>query len=156
MVKDCTWDDSEKKWKVSVETAKGSKEAEFSEGYEIKADFVVSAVGQLNVPQWPKIDGIDSFEGKKMHSARWDWSYGLEGKKIAMIGNGRCPRTAMLHADLLLINQQAVPPSKSSPRLQRLPNKLQSFNEQLTGLFHDLTLRSQTFGVRFTSTFQES
>ncbi|SMR50338.1 unnamed protein product [Zymoseptoria tritici ST99CH_3D1] len=88
MVKDATWDDAGKKWKVSVETSKGSKEAEYSEGYEITADFVVSAVGQLNLPQWPKIEGIDSFNGKKMHSARWDWSYDLTDKKIALVGNG--------------------------------------------------------------------
>jgi cation diffusion facilitator CzcD-associated flavoprotein CzcO len=46
-------------------------------------------VGQLNQPKWPEIEGLDSFEGKKMHSARWDWSYDLKDKKIAMIGNGK-------------------------------------------------------------------
>ncbi|EME45127.1 hypothetical protein DOTSEDRAFT_70988 [Dothistroma septosporum NZE10] len=87
-VSDARWDKSDKKWKVHVKTASGSKEAEYNQEYEIKTDFLVSAVGQLNVPQWPEIKGIEKFEGKKMHSARWDWSYDVAGKKIALVGNG--------------------------------------------------------------------
>lgn len=88
-VKDAVWDETEKKWKVQVKTASGSKEAEYSPEYEIKTDFLVSAVGQLNVPRWPDVEGLESFEGKKMHSARWDWSYDLKDKKIALVGNGK-------------------------------------------------------------------
>lgn len=91
-MKDATWDESEKKWRVNVKTASGSKEAEYNPEYEIKTDFLVSAVGQLNVPQWPEIEGIEKFEGKKMHSARWDWSYDVTGKKIALVGNGTLAR----------------------------------------------------------------
>lgn len=88
-VEDATWDDSAKKWKTRVTAAKGSKEAEFNPEYEIASDFLVSAVGQLNQPKWPEIEGVESFEGKKMHSARWDWSYDLKDKKIALLGNGQ-------------------------------------------------------------------
>ena len=56
---------------------------------EIKSDFLVSAVGQLNQPKWPEIEGITKFAGKKMHSARWDWSYDPQDKKIALLGNGK-------------------------------------------------------------------
>lgn len=87
-VEGAVWDDEEKKWRVDVKTAEGSKDAEFNPRYEIKADFIVSAVGQLNQPKWPEIDGIGEFLGKKMHSARWDWSYDLKDKKIAILGNG--------------------------------------------------------------------
>ena len=90
-VENATWDDEKSKWKVSVSTAKGSKDAEFCDegGYVIDADFLVSAVGQLNVPKWPNIPGREEFGGKVIHSARWDWSYDLTGKKIAVIGNGK-------------------------------------------------------------------
>jgi cation diffusion facilitator CzcD-associated flavoprotein CzcO len=98
MVEDATWDDEVKKWKVHVKTAPGSKEAEYHPDYEIKADFIVSAVGQLNQPQWPDIPGVEDFEGKKMHSARWDWSYDLQDKKIALVGNGKCCDVSALHA----------------------------------------------------------
>ena len=66
----------------------GSKDSEFGSEYTIKSDFLVSAVGQLNQPKLPAIDGLESFKGKIMHSARWDWSYDLRGKKVAIIGNG--------------------------------------------------------------------
>ncbi|KAF1981121.1 cyclohexanone monooxygenase [Aulographum hederae CBS 113979] len=86
-VEEAKWDDDEKKWSTTVKVL-GGKDSEFSEGYTIKSDYLVSAVGQLNVPRYPDIKGLDTFQGKKMHSARWDWSYGLEGKRIAVIGNG--------------------------------------------------------------------
>ena len=88
-VENAVWDDEAKKWNVRVTTAKGSKEAEFNPEYTLTTDFLVSAVGQLNQPKWPEIEGIESFEGKKMHSARWDWAYDLKDKKVAMLGNGR-------------------------------------------------------------------
>jgi cation diffusion facilitator CzcD-associated flavoprotein CzcO len=74
---------------VRVKRAEGSKEAEFASEYTLKTDFLVSAVGQLNTPQYPEIPGLkDEFQGKVIHSARWDWSYDLAGKKIALLGNG--------------------------------------------------------------------
>lgn len=87
-VENAKWDEATGKWRVHVSTASGSKDAEFNPEYDITTDFLVSAVGQLNQPKLPEIQGIESFKGKKMHSARWDWSYDLQDKKIAMLGNG--------------------------------------------------------------------
>lgn len=56
----------------------------------LRSRFVVSAVGQLNMPKYPKIPGMDDFSGKVMHSARWDHSVDLRGKRVAVIGNGEC------------------------------------------------------------------
>lgn len=56
--------------------------------YTIQSDFLVSGVGQLNTPQYPDIEGLDTFDGKMLHSARWDWSIDLKDKKIGIIGNG--------------------------------------------------------------------
>ena len=87
VVDEAHWNDAEKKWKTSV-TVTGAKDAEFGEHYTLTSDFLVSAVGQLNIPKTPDISGINDFKGKIMHSSRWDWSYDLKGKKIAIIGNG--------------------------------------------------------------------
>lgn len=102
-VEDTRWDDGAKKWRTRVTTAAGSKDAEFNPEYTISSDFLVSAVGQLNVPQWPDIPGIDSFSGKKMHSARWDWSYDLADKKIAMVGNGKYSKSSEPEVALILV-----------------------------------------------------
>ncbi|MEX1155166.1 flavin-containing monooxygenase [Parvibaculum sp.] len=57
-------------------------------GEEIAANVLVSGVGQLNRPAFPKIDGLDAFKGAAFHSARWDHGVDLTGKNVAVIGNG--------------------------------------------------------------------
>jgi 4-hydroxyacetophenone monooxygenase len=49
---------------------------------------VISAVGQLNRPNMPDIAGIDDFGGPAFHSARWDATVDLRGKRVAVIGTG--------------------------------------------------------------------
>ncbi|MEV6868325.1 NAD(P)/FAD-dependent oxidoreductase [Streptosporangium subroseum] len=51
-------------------------------------DVVVSAVGQLSRPRMPDIAGTSDFEGVAFHSARWDHSQDLTGRRVAVIGNG--------------------------------------------------------------------
>lgn len=94
-VEAATWDDSKSRWKVDVKVT-GGKDAEFSPSYSIESDFLISAVGQLNQPRYPDIEGLEDFKGKIMHSARWDWSYDMQGKKIGVIGNGLLIRSSML------------------------------------------------------------
>lgn len=53
----------------------------------IVADAVISAVGQLNRPKMPDIEGRDSFAGPSFHSARWDWSVDVTGKRVAVVGS---------------------------------------------------------------------
>jgi cation diffusion facilitator CzcD-associated flavoprotein CzcO len=57
-------------------------------GETLQAGTVVSAVGQLHRPAYPKIPGLDRFKGKAFHSARWDHDYDLAGKTVAVIGTG--------------------------------------------------------------------
>ena len=54
---------------------------------ELEAHAVVSAVGQLNRPAMPEIEGLASFEGKMWHSARWQ-EEDLAGKRVGVIGTG--------------------------------------------------------------------
>lgn len=86
-VDEARWDDAAFKWRLRVHVS-GDKDSQFLNSYEIKTDFLVSAVGQLNVPHEPEIADLHSFKGKMMHSARWDWSYDFKGKRVAVIGNG--------------------------------------------------------------------
>ncbi|KAJ6023057.1 hypothetical protein N7499_008375 [Penicillium canescens] len=86
-VEEAQWDDNESNWKTSV-VVTGEKDSEYSNSYILKSDFLISAVGQLNLPRQPNIPGLEDFQGKMMHSARWDWSYDITGKRVAIIGNG--------------------------------------------------------------------
>ena len=56
-------------------------------GEDIRADVLVSGVGQLNRPIVPEIPGLDSFEGESWHSAQWNHDYDLTGKTVAVVGN---------------------------------------------------------------------
>jgi cation diffusion facilitator CzcD-associated flavoprotein CzcO len=42
------------------------------ESFEDDADILISARGNLNDISWPKIPGLDSFQGEVMHSAAWN------------------------------------------------------------------------------------
>ena len=44
--------------------------------------------GALSVPSIPDIPGLASFKGAAFHSAKWDHSYDLHGKRVAVIGTG--------------------------------------------------------------------
>lgn len=86
------WNESENKWKVSVQVV-GGKDAEFGSSYTIFTDFLVSAVGQLNAPSTPTISGLGDYKGKLVHSARWGLTtHALRNKPVAIIGNGRSQR----------------------------------------------------------------
>ncbi|MEO6473422.1 MAG: NAD(P)/FAD-dependent oxidoreductase [Aeromicrobium sp.] len=64
-------------WTVSTE-----------DGTELFARTVVMASGPLANASFPDIRGIDSYEGHKIHSARWDHGYDLSGKRVGVIGTG--------------------------------------------------------------------
>lgn len=52
------------------------------------ASSVISAVGQLNRPRLPEIEGVESFKGQWCHSAAWDDAIDVRGKKVVVIGSG--------------------------------------------------------------------
>ena len=51
------------------------------------ADVVVSAVGALHRPRYPDLPGRGDFAGPRWHSARWDHTVDLRGKRVGVIGN---------------------------------------------------------------------
>ena len=51
-------------------------------------DVVISATGVLHHPAYPDIAGLEEFAGTSFHSARWDHSVKLEGKRVGVIGTG--------------------------------------------------------------------
>ncbi len=59
-----------------------------ADGRTITARFVVGATGVFSQPKPPDIEGLDSFEGTVMHTARWDHGQDLRGRRVAVIGTG--------------------------------------------------------------------
>lgn len=75
------WDDADGTWAVAVRGADGQTT-------ELRARALITAVGQLNRPQIPEFDGAASFAGPSFHSAAWDHSVDISGKRVALIGAG--------------------------------------------------------------------
>ena len=58
------------------------------DGSTLAARMLITATGQLSRPALPNIEGVESFKGRAFHSANWDHSYPLAGKRVAVIGTG--------------------------------------------------------------------
>jgi cation diffusion facilitator CzcD-associated flavoprotein CzcO len=76
-VKRAVFDDKKGLWTVTT-----------SNGKTLRARALVAGCGGLSRPSLPDIAGLKSFEGKVFHTARWDHSYALAGKRVAVIGTG--------------------------------------------------------------------
>jgi cation diffusion facilitator CzcD-associated flavoprotein CzcO len=63
-------------------------EVETAGGIVDHAHAVIAATGVLHHPKTPDIKGLASFAGSAMHTAQWDESVSLDGKRIGIIGNG--------------------------------------------------------------------
>jgi cation diffusion facilitator CzcD-associated flavoprotein CzcO len=79
-VRRAVFDEAEGRWQVEVATA-GRHDL-------LQSDVVVFACGQLNRPHVPALEGVERFAGPAWHSARWDHTEDLAGRRIAVIGNG--------------------------------------------------------------------
>jgi cation diffusion facilitator CzcD-associated flavoprotein CzcO len=70
------WDDEAQAWRCRTSSG------------EVVAKTLVTGTGGLSEPRLPDIAGIRDFEGALFHSARWDHSVDLAGKRVAVIGTG--------------------------------------------------------------------
>lgn len=71
------WDEAGGFWRIAT-----------GGGELVTAESFITAWGQLNRPKLPPIEGRDDFAGPAFHSAHWDESVDLAGKRVAVIGNG--------------------------------------------------------------------
>jgi 4-hydroxyacetophenone monooxygenase len=74
------WDDAASAWDVTTEGPQGRR--------MLRANAVISAVGFLNRPNVPDIEGSSEFRGQAHHSARWPERVDITGKRVAVIGTG--------------------------------------------------------------------
>ena len=79
-VESLAWDDHACRWTIRLDTGGGTE--------EITANAVVSAVGQLNHPLMPDIEGIGDFAGPTFHSSAWRHDIDWGGLRAAVIGTG--------------------------------------------------------------------
>ncbi|MGW4403119.1 flavin-containing monooxygenase [Nonomuraea sp. NPDC004702] len=71
------YDDDHRTWTVTTD-----------DGATMRANAIVSGIGALHIPKFPEIAGRESFAGPSFHSAEWDHSVDLTGKRVAVVGTG--------------------------------------------------------------------
>jgi cation diffusion facilitator CzcD-associated flavoprotein CzcO len=96
MVTTIRWNEDSGRWMVRTDR-----------GDEIRARYVVEAVGILNLMKMPDIPGMESFKGKQFHTARWDYEYTggspageldkLADRTVAILGTGASAVQAIPH-----------------------------------------------------------
>jgi len=113
------WDEERARWTILV----AGEEA-------LTADFVVAGPGGLSRPAYPEIPGLETFEGALFHTAQWDHSVPLEGKRIGVIGTGASaiqviPQVAR-HAAHVTVFQRTPPwiVPKLDRRISRLEQRM--------------------------------
>jgi cation diffusion facilitator CzcD-associated flavoprotein CzcO len=89
-----TWVPDAQRWELETSTG------------PLAARVLVAAPGLLSEPWSPAIAGLDRFRGNVFHTAEWDHSEDLTGKRVALVGSGATavqvvpeiqPRLAKLH-----------------------------------------------------------
>lgn len=76
-IRSLKWDDDQSLWHI-----------EDAQGHKSTATIVVSGMGGLSTPAYPKLKGLETFKGETFHSQQWNHDYDLRGKRVAVIGTG--------------------------------------------------------------------
>ncbi|MDI2129412.1 flavin-containing monooxygenase [Yinghuangia seranimata] len=77
----CEFDETSARWRVVSRGPDGGEQTEW-------ADAVVTAMGFFQGSVRPDIPGLADFAGTTVHTADWDPSIDLTGKRVAMVGTG--------------------------------------------------------------------
>ena len=72
------YDDAGRSWKVTLE-----------DGRSYRSRHIVTAVGPLSAPTYPRLAGVGSFKGEAYHTGLWPkHPVSFAGKRVAVIGTG--------------------------------------------------------------------
>jgi 4-hydroxyacetophenone monooxygenase len=102
----------------------------------LRANAVISAVGQLNRPKIPAIVGQDVFGGAQMHSATWREDVDLKGKSVAVIGTGAS--AFQLIPEVAIIAGRVTIFQRSAPWVSPTPDYHAPVGDGQTWLFKNL------------------
>ncbi|KAK5400810.1 hypothetical protein LTR06_011231 [Exophiala xenobiotica] len=77
------WLDHEGKWKITIMRNNNPEDT-----FDDYADSFLNGGGFLNTWKWPKVAGLESFQGRRLHTATWDESVDLTDKRVLIVGIG--------------------------------------------------------------------
>ncbi|WP_432087909.1 flavin-containing monooxygenase [Streptomyces sp. bgisy095] len=99
-VTDARWDPAGRQWVVT--TPRGV----------FTGRFLVTGTGHLSDRSLPDVPGLDGFDGPVFHSARWDHTTSLAGRRVAVVGSGASavqivPEVAGTAAEVVVLQRSA-------------------------------------------------
>lgn len=134
------WNESALMWEIAT-----------SCGRIIRARYLVNCLGVLSKANFPDIPGIESFKGQLVHTAQWDATIQLKGKKVGVVGNGSTGvqvMTAIAPIVQSLKSYQRHPqysvPSGQGPIS---PTERQKINENYEDIWRKVRSSAVGFGV---------
>lgn len=142
-VVEAAFDSGTGEWTVHTVSCSGVRDS-------VRVQAIISAVGQLNRPKIPEISGQDTFAGPTWHSAHWDHTTPLVGKRVAVVGTGASayqivPAIADQVASLAVF-QRTPPWMLPTPRYhESIPAGMQWLLREMP--FYDRWLRFYQFWV---------
>jgi cation diffusion facilitator CzcD-associated flavoprotein CzcO len=143
-IKSAAWDEERACWLLT-----------FGSGETFEADVVVSAIGMFNELAAPAIQGLDSFAGKVIHSARWDWQHSLAGETVAVIGSAASavqlvPEIIKETGQVHLFQRTAnwVMPKEDEPHTQEILDNLKT-NPEAAAIMRGLIYKGVDEGMTF-------
>ncbi|KAA8911060.1 hypothetical protein TRICI_003941 [Trichomonascus ciferrii] len=114
------WVEEDQVWRVHLKNIKTGVE------FMREAEVFISAAGVFGRPRDCDVEGCESFRGKIVHTAEWDWSLDLQDKDIAVIGNG-CSAAQLVPS--------LVPLARTLVQFQRSPQYyFERPNRRFTGI----------------------
>jgi 4-hydroxyacetophenone monooxygenase len=80
-LKQARYDEAGAFWQLELIDENGTPES-------VRTSVIVSACGFFNTAKTPDIPGVASFLGESFHTTEWDPTIDVDGKTVAVIGNG--------------------------------------------------------------------
>jgi 4-hydroxyacetophenone monooxygenase len=145
-VRALTWDEAASEWEVEVDGPEGRR--------TLRSNAVVTAVGFLNRPKIPEIEGMADFRGPSWHTSRWPEDADVAGKRVAVIGTG-CTGYQLI-AELVHSTEHVVAFQRTPQWLFGVPGYLSPFPDEVGWLDRNfpyytnyMRLRTQGTGKAF-------
>ncbi|MDR3662884.1 MAG: NAD(P)/FAD-dependent oxidoreductase [Mycobacterium sp.] len=127
------WDDDAGDWELATST-----------GVRHRFDVVVSAIGLFTRPVLPDLPEEEPFLGTVMHSARWDASVPIDGRRVAVLGTGST--AAQLLPELAKTAEQVYSIQRSPTWI--LPKPDRPYTDRERRLFRRVPLAKKLYRTR--------
>ncbi|BBY43196.1 monooxygenase [Mycolicibacterium celeriflavum] len=113
-------------------------------GEQYTFDVVVSAVGLFTRPVMPNLIEEEPFTGTVMHTARWDHSVDLTGKRVAVLGTGST--AAQLVPEVAKVAEKVYSVQRSSTWI--LPKPDRPYTDREKWVFRHIPLAKKIYRTR--------